>query len=107
MESWSLARVATLPRPADDDVEVAEALVGAFADGESPETGTERSETESGGQTTTTEFTGTVVQTGDPVVLDNGTETMKVETDSHLQLGEEVTARGERDGERLDADEIL
>jgi hypothetical protein len=32
---------------------------------------------------------------------------MKVETDSHLQLGEEVTARGTVDGERLDADEIL
>ena len=75
----------------------------AFADGDGPET----TATESSDQTTATEFTGTVVQTGDPVVLDNGTETMKVETNSHLQLGEEVTARGTVDGDRLDADEIL
>jgi replication factor A1 len=54
-----------------------------------------------------TEFTGTVVQAGSPVVLDNGTETRSVETDAELRLGEEVTVRGrERDG-RIDADEVL
>jgi replication factor A1 len=71
----------------------------AFADGESPESA------ETGG--THTEFTGTVVQTGEPVVLDDGTETMPVETDARLRLGEEVTVRGRVDGERLDADEVL
>jgi replication factor A1 len=55
----------------------------------------------------TEEFTGTVVQTGDPVVLDNGEKTRSVETDSELRLGEEVTVRGPmRDG-RIDAEEIL
>ncbi|RAW45347.1 replication factor A [Halorubrum sp. 48-1-W] len=45
------------------------------------------------------EFTGTVVQTGDPVVLDDGERTKSVETDASLRLGEEVTVRGpERDG---------
>jgi replication factor A1 len=85
------------------------ASLGAFAEGEAP-TGSETSTTESGTETdgdSRVEFTGTVVQTGEPVVLDDGTETMSVETDTHLQLGEEVTARGEKDGERLDADEIL
>jgi len=53
------------------------------------------------------EFTGTVVQTGEPVVLDDGTETMSVETSAHLQLGEEVTVRGELVDERLDADDVL
>ena len=75
----------------------------AFADGESPDT-SGGEDTEVGEQT---EFTGTVVQTGNPVVLDDGTETMKVETDAHLQLGEEVTARGTLAEEHLDAEEML
>jgi len=53
------------------------------------------------------EFTGTVVQTGEPVVLDDGTETVSVETDARLRLGEEVTVRGRMAGDRLDADEVL
>ena len=78
----------------------------AFADGESPSAG--GTETETGvGSGDTAEFTGTVVQTGQPVVLDDGTETMSVETDATLRLGEEVTARGTVVDERLDADEIL
>ena len=45
------------------------------------------------------EFTGTVVQVGEPVVLDDGQRTKSVETDATLRLGEEVTVRGpERDG---------
>lgn len=54
-----------------------------------------------------TEFTGTVVQAGSPVVLDDGQETRSVDTDADLRLGEEVTVRGrERDG-RIDADEVF
>jgi len=53
------------------------------------------------------EFTGTVVQTGDPVVLDDGTETMTVETGETVTLGQEVTVRGElRDG-RVDAEDVF
>ncbi|ELZ37657.1 single-stranded DNA binding protein [Halorubrum tebenquichense] len=53
------------------------------------------------------EFTGTVVQTGDPVVLDDGTQTKTVDTDASLRLGEEITVRGpERDG-TIDADEVF
>jgi replication factor A1 len=71
----------------------------AFADGERPETSDEDGQH--------VEFTGTVVQTGDPVVLDDGSETMSVETDQTLRLGEEVTARGPVIGDRLDAEELL
>jgi len=53
------------------------------------------------------EFTGTVVQSGSPVVVDNGEETRSVETTESVKLGEEVTVRGvEHDG-RIDADELL
>jgi replication factor A1 len=53
------------------------------------------------------EFTGTVVQAGDPVILDNGEETMTVATDASVTLGEQVTARGTlRDG-HVDADELV
>ncbi|ERH10804.1 MAG: replication factor A [halophilic archaeon J07HX64] len=78
----------------------------AFADGTSPETAeTGTTAADTGGDRV--EFTGTVVQTGEPVVLDNSTETMPVETEATLRLGEEVTARGTVVDERLDADEIL
>jgi len=53
------------------------------------------------------EFTGTVVQTGDPAILDDGEETMQVATDETLMLGQEITARGPvRDGQ-LDADDVF
>jgi replication factor A1 len=53
------------------------------------------------------EFTGTVVQTGDPVILDDGQETMQVDTDAALTLGQEVTVRGAMADERLDADDVF
>ena len=81
--------------------------LGAFADGESPASDSGGSETAGDSERSEAEFTGTVVQTGDPVVLDDGTETMKVQTDAHLQLGEEVTARGPSDGDSIDAQELL
>jgi replication factor A1 len=56
---------------------------------------------------TETEFTGTVVQTGDPVVLDDGEKTLSVETSQQVQLGEEVTVRGIHDGDRIDADDVI
>ncbi len=53
------------------------------------------------------EFTGVVVQAGDPVVLDDGESTMSVSTDVDVGLGEEVTARGVvRDG-RLEANDVF
>jgi replication factor A1 len=80
------------------------ASLDSFADGTPADAGSE-----DGGTTGAerVEFTGTVVQTGEPVVLDDGTETMSVETDARLRLGEEVTVRGELVDERLDADELL
>ena len=53
----------------------------------------------------TVEFVGTVVQAGDPVVLDDGEETVSVETDADVHLGQQVTVRGVlRDGRVQDAD---
>ena len=84
----------------DDDVETASADGGTGG----TEAATATTDAESGG---VTEFTGTVVQAGSPVVLDDGQETRSVETDADLRLGEEVTVRGrERDG-RIDADEVF
>jgi replication factor A1 len=86
----------------------------AFADGESAadaadESGAnEASAGESGAVgAERVEFTGTVVQTGDPVVLDDGTETMAVQTDASVRLGEEITARGQVVDGRLDAEDVL
>ena len=53
------------------------------------------------------EFTGTVVQAGEPVVLDDGEETISVETDADVHLGQEVTARGVLQDGRLDADDVF
>jgi len=39
-------------------------------------------------------FTGTVVQAGSPVVLDDGSETRSVDTDESLRLGERVAVTG-------------
>jgi replication factor A1 len=59
------------------------------------------------GESDEIEFTGTVVQAGSPVVLDDGTETYSVDTDASLRLGEEVTVRGRvRDG-RIDAEDVF
>jgi hypothetical protein len=88
--------------------------LGAFA-------GDESDDADSGGESQSTsasangdgpadgeevEFTGVVVQAADPVILDDGEETMSVETDADVTLGQEVTVRGAvRDG-RLRAEEL-
>ncbi|RLM59818.1 single-stranded DNA binding protein [Halobellus sp. Atlit-31R] len=51
-------------------------------------------------------FTGTVVQAGSPVVLDDGSETRSVETDESLRLGEEVTVSGPIEEGTITATEI-
>ena len=53
------------------------------------------------------EFTGTVVQAGNPVVLDDGTETKRVETDDTLRLGEEVTVRGPETDGTIEAEDLF
>jgi replication factor A1 len=53
------------------------------------------------------EFTGTVVQAGDPIILDDGEQTVSVDSTTDVTLGQEVTARGElRDG-TLDAEDVF
>ncbi|MFD1512841.1 single-stranded DNA binding protein [Halomarina rubra] len=71
------------------------------ADGDDAETSGDASD---GGPT---EFTGTVVQTGDPVMLDDGSETLTVDTDADVRLGQEVTVRGRLVDGRLEADDVF
>jgi replication factor A1 len=77
-----------------------ESADAAGDDGDGDETAADPAD----GETVT--FTGTVVQAGDPVVLDDGTETRSVATEADLRLGEEVTVRGSLRDDRIDADEV-
>jgi replication factor A1 len=89
--------------------------LGAFEDGASPASNGDATRDDAAGTDAGTddagagaveEFTGTVVQAGNPVVLDDGTETRSVETAESLQLGAEVTVRGPvRDG-RIEATDV-
>ncbi|WP_049937702.1 single-stranded DNA binding protein [Haloplanus natans] len=82
--------------------------LGAFADdGGTESVGAEATTTDADpADGETVQFTGTVVQAGNPVVLDDGTETRSVETEADLRLGEEVTVRGPIHDGRIDADEV-
>ncbi|PSP58484.1 replication factor A [Halobacteriales archaeon QH_7_66_36] len=100
---------------ASADDEPSEQSLGAFADDRGDgDDGTTTSgsdtTTDAGGDTATTgtrEFTGTVVQTDDPVMLDDGEEAVTVATSEEVRLGQEVTVRGEmRDG-TLHAEELF
>jgi hypothetical protein len=53
------------------------------------------------------EFTGTVVQAGDPIILDDGEETVSVESSADVTLGQKVTARGELEDGTLDAEDVF
>jgi replication factor A1 len=84
----------------------------AFAEGGGASTTSDDTTTTSAGDAAAetveqVEITGTVVQTGDPVIVDDGEETISVETDASVQLGQQVTLRGHREGDRFEADEVL
>ncbi|PSQ41496.1 replication factor A [Halobacteriales archaeon SW_12_71_31] len=95
------------PAPADtdsDDTDDTNAGLDAFAgDADGPSTRSDDDTT--AGETV--EFTGTVVQAGDPVVLDDGSRTVSVETDASVHLGEDVTVRGhEYEEGKIDAERV-
>ena len=100
--------MSTVVDVSDGDGTSANAGSGANGDVESAdaaETDTDDDgESESGG---VEEFTGVVVQTGDPVMLDNGEKAVTVVTSVNVQLGEEVTVRGQMKDDRLEADEVF
>ncbi len=76
---------------------------GASATPAPPEDDAETEATEATG---TVEFTGTVVQPGDPIILDDGSETVHVAYGGDVDLGQRVTVRGERSGDRIDATDL-
>lgn len=87
--------------------------LSSFGDGASGSAGSNGSVTE---DTTTgeadadaevVEFTGTVVQPGNPAKLDNRDETVTVLTNEDLSLGEEVTVRGPMREGRIDAEDVV
>ncbi|WP_262179831.1 single-stranded DNA binding protein [Haloarcula laminariae] len=110
------ATPAATPEEADDDQH---AGLSSFADGDDGSDATAAADADGGATTDSgdatggtqaaeqVEFTGTVVQTGDPVVLDDGEQTMSVETGERVQLGQEVTVRGVVEDGRLDADGVF
>ena len=68
----------------------------------------ESTERQQSGSGDSIEFTGTVVQSRNPIILDNGEETISIETDKQVNLGEEITVRGEkRENGRIIAAEII
>ena len=48
------------------------------------------------------EFTGVVVQAGNPIILDDGERTVTVDSSTDVELGEEVTVSGTLDDGRID-----
>ena len=52
-------------------------------------------------------FRGTVVQTGTPLILDDGEEAVSVETDADVILGQELTVHGTRHEDRIVAEEVI
>ncbi|NHN61048.1 MULTISPECIES: single-stranded DNA binding protein [Halorussus] len=60
-----------------------------------------------GGEGEHVEFTGTVVQAGDPIILDDGEQTVSVESSADVTLGQKVTARGELSDGTLDAEDVF
>jgi replication factor A1 len=97
----------------DDTTAEAAAADDASAETATTTAGAEPAGGEAGGAaaatqvTETVEFTGTVVQAGSPIILDNGTETRQVKTDTELRLGEEVTVRGSETDGTIDADDVF
>jgi replication factor A1 len=83
----------------------ADADAGAGTDGGAAVAAAESGDSEATGEHV--EFTGTVVQAGDPIILDDGEETISVESTADVTLGQKVTARGQlRDG-TLDAEDVF
>jgi replication factor A1 len=76
-------------------------------DGEAAGSGSGAASAPGGADDGPVEFTGTVVQTGDPVKLDDGEETVKLRGDADVTLGQNVTVRGTRDGEFIDVEEVF
>ncbi|QDX39904.1 single-stranded DNA binding protein [Salarchaeum sp. JOR-1] len=89
----------------ESESESAGADLSSFEDGTRPDTSSgDGSDEPSGGEDV--EFTGVVVQAGSPVILDDGEETMSVETETDVTLGQELTVRGTlRDG-TLEAEDV-
>jgi len=94
-----------------DDADDGPTGLSAFEDGNDPSADSASSEDDEDGDADAddgeeVEFTGVVVQAQNPVILDDGEETVSVETDADVTLGQEVTVRGLlRDG-RLRAEEL-
>jgi replication factor A1 len=47
------------------------------------------------------------VQPGDPAIVDTGDDTVAVDTDADLELGAEVTVRGRRTADGIDATDVV
>jgi replication factor A1 len=77
---------------------------GGATDGGGP---TPEPEEAADGQAELVELTGAVVQPGDPAIVDTGDDTVAVDTDADLELGAEVTVRGRRTADGIDATDVV
>jgi len=81
----------------------------AFAESDGGDDGgadTERSDEEDLPEGQAIEFTGVVVQAGEPLVLDDGERTVTVETEADVELGQELTVAGPHHDGRIDANDV-
>ncbi|MFB6254861.1 MAG: single-stranded DNA binding protein [Halobacteriaceae archaeon] len=77
------------------------------ANQEPTETDANQEPTETDATAEKVEITGVVVQAGNPVILDNGNETISFESDQSVTLGEEITVQGFKHEDHLEDVEIL
>jgi ssDNA-binding replication factor A large subunit len=91
-----------------DDSDSGPTGLSAFEDGNDPSSADDSSSSDDGDTDDgeEVEFTGVVVQAQNPVILDDGEETVSVETDADVTLGQEVTVRGLLQDGRLRAEEL-
>jgi len=81
----------------------------AFAESDGGDDGgadTERSDEEDLPEGQAIEFTGVVVQAGEPLVLDDGERTVTVDTEADVELGQELTVAGPHHDGRIDANDV-
>jgi ssDNA-binding replication factor A large subunit len=105
LDDGETTAVDTESEPSPDTTDHGSASLDAFAVEDGPEMADgPEAEQESGDEV---EFTGVVVQAGDPVILDDGQRTVTVESDLNVERGETVTLSGQLSEGQLIPDDTL
>jgi replication factor A1 len=90
-----------------DEAGEADTGLSAFADGSAPDSAeTATDETDEADVAEAVEFTGVVVQARDPIILDDGEQTVTLDSAVDVELGEELTVTGDLADGTLDPDTV-